>query len=311
MSELLPPKNTRFFSPMVSVAVCLVMSVIIGTTAWIAFGSGSKVENRDKMAGAFAKKSEPKPVETTAPSPKTVTAPAPATATNLTVGNLNLVPIEAGESVIGGEGTDIPLTNQAVEAFNLGETEVTNNQYFQYVTETGVNNPGYWKSNELADELKNTPVVNVSHKEAGNFCGWLGKKLNGEGRLPTEFEWEYAARGKEHLKYSWGNEPNSAIVDHNQPLGQLKAVKFYPENRSPFGVFDMAGSVWEWTNTTPSPEELKANKNRAALAGKNLKILKGSSLNEKIETIFPGRREIVPSDIRDMSIGFRCVVIVK
>lgn len=329
-----PKKNQKEFSRVLSLffsgLICLLVSIVVGMSAWLMFGSGQKPENRRKMNDYFSVKitnkltheaelSNKTPVTQNTSSinsePVKVNQIEPVKDENpeylISDTGLKLLYISEGESIIGGEGTQIPLTRKFVKPFFINETEVTNEEYSHFIKEIGYAKPNYWKSNDLPDSTKLIPVVNVSFNDAGTFCGWLGKKFDAQGRLPDEFEWEYAARGSKHQKYSWGNEPNQNFVAYSQPPGVLKPVKFYAQNISPFGVYDMAGSVWEWTTTIPSSEEFKTNNkiNKSALAGKNLRILKGSSSNEKLEAIFPAQREFVPNDIRDLSIGFRCVVV--
>lgn len=131
--------------------------------------------------------------------------------------------------------------------FDITRDEITNAQYNacatagacakagRAVSDTNIQrDPGFFASNY--------PVMAVSWYDADAFCRWTG------GRLPTEEEWERAARGTDGRRYPWGNlfEPDRANLDSNYPT----PVGKYPRGASPYGVMDMAGNVFEWTATS-------------------------------------------------------------
>lgn len=161
--------------------------------------------------------------------------------------------------------------------YRISKYPITNEQYFEFIKD----NPEYpipysdvddnsldysWNkaTNKYYDRKRSYPVVLVTYEDAENYCQWLSKKTGRKFRLPTEDEWEYAARGKKSLIYSWGNtwekfkcctmelfdDLGKSIDDGLLPVGCFK-------DSSPFGAFDMCGLVWEWTSTPGNDEDNK------------------------------------------------------
>ena len=96
------------------------------------------------------------------------------------------------------------------------------------------------------------PVVFVSWKDAIAFCEWLSKEAGRKYRLPTEAEWEKAARGTDGREWPWGNEPptkDNERCNFRVIVGDTTPVGHYPKGASPYGIMDMAGNVWEWTSS--------------------------------------------------------------
>jgi formylglycine-generating enzyme required for sulfatase activity len=121
---------------------------------------------------------------------------------------------------------------------------VTNEQYQQFIDSMRRQPPKHWRNGRYADGEATLPVVNVSWDEAVAYANWAKK------RLPTEEEWEYAARGTDGRLYPYGNEWKSQLssaAPSPTQSGELRAVGSYPGGMSPFGVYDMAGNVAEWT----------------------------------------------------------------
>ncbi|HIE28389.1 TPA: PEGA domain-containing protein [Candidatus Poribacteria bacterium] len=157
-----------------------------------------------------------------------------------------MILIPAGEFIMGspeGEGDDDehPQHTVFLDAFYIDKYEVTNAQYKQFMDATGHKAPEYW--NDERYNQPNQPVVGVSWYDAVAYCKWAGK------RLPTEAEWEKAARGTDGREYPWGNEWDS--LKCNSEIGgdgyeYTAPVGSFPDGASPYGVMDMAGNVWEW-----------------------------------------------------------------
>lgn len=139
-----------------------------------------------------------------------------------------------------------PARLVTLDGFWLAETPVTNAQYGEYMRSTEVDtDPRYWRHRRFSG--KDQPVVGIGWHEAMIFCAWLG---NASGRitdLPSEAQWEYAARGTDGRRYPWGDEgpdPTRACFGHI--FGQPTPVGQSPRGKGPFEHLDLAGNVWEW-----------------------------------------------------------------
>lgn len=169
---------------------------------------------------------------------------------NLHVHGEQLVLIPAGTLMIGTEPGDLPNT-QPVHAVTFAEfcidrTEVTVTSYAECVNEGGCQEPetvGFSGCNWEVAGRDNHPVTCVDHARADTYCAWAHK------RLPTEKEWEYAARGSEGRLYPWGNaDPDQSLLNFGNVVNETTPVGSYPNGATPdTNLLDMAGNVWEWT----------------------------------------------------------------
>jgi formylglycine-generating enzyme required for sulfatase activity len=161
------------------------------------------------------------------------------------------VPIPEGTFVMGsdrgGEADERPSHRVTLPAFRMDRTEVSRNQYNRCVSAQVCTAP-----RDVGPRFRGgeQPVVGVSWTQAQRYCSWT------RGRLPTEREWEKAARGSDGRMFPWGNEipdENRAVFGRPQNTGAPDAVGTRNAGRSPYGVLDMAGNVWEWTSTPYDP----------------------------------------------------------
>jgi len=133
-----------------------------------------------------------------------------------------------------------------LDTFWIDQTEVTNAMYAKCVQAGKCNPPSetksYARDTYYGDpQFDNYPVTYVSWNDANTYCSWTGR------RLPTEAEWEKAARGEDARAYPWGNDPpNTGLLNYKHALPDTTAVGTFPKGVSPYGVLDMAGNVWEW-----------------------------------------------------------------
>lgn len=155
-------------------------------------------------------------------------------------------------------------------AYFIDIYEVTNGQYREFVEATRSRYPSSWSNNRIPPHRDNYPVTDVNWYDAARYCAWRG------ARLPTEAEWEKAARGSEGLEYPWGNEFDSQKANAGDTgIRDLAPVGTFDSGKSPYGIYDMAGNVWEWTQDWYQP--YPGNQYHSEDYGEKFKILRGSS----------------------------------
>ncbi len=133
-----------------------------------------------------------------------------------------------------------------VSPFWLAETPVTNRQYEQFMkARPGSEEPRYWRDRQYNQAEQ--PVVGVSWLEAAAFCEWLAEVSGRRMILPTEAQWEFAARSEDGRRYPWGNEePDKTRAHYEFATDAALPVGSRPAGRGPYGHLDLAGNVWEW-----------------------------------------------------------------
>lgn len=171
----------------------------------------------------------------------------------------DLVPIPAGLFWMGGthsdsaaENNEKPIREIELPAFHICRYPVTNLQYAEYIRSTKRAAPLHWQSHIPPEDILNHPVVNVSSIDANLYCSWLSQQTGIKFTLPIEEQWEKAARGLANTqRYVWGDlwrEDGCNTLEAG--VGTTTAVCQYEKvNQSPFGVIDMLGNVWEWTES--------------------------------------------------------------
>ncbi|MGA9995034.1 MAG: SUMF1/EgtB/PvdO family nonheme iron enzyme [Pyrinomonadaceae bacterium] len=146
---------------------------------------------------------------------------------------------------------EFPEHDVTVASFYMDMTEVTNSEYADFVSATNYTPPSHWVKGKPLTGQEIWPVVNVSLDDAMAFAAWRSKRDSVTYRLPTEEEWEYAARsGDLNYFYPWGNkwDENRAVVQEPSP----RDVGSYPDGKDRWGVVDLIGNVWEWTSSKVS-----------------------------------------------------------
>jgi serine/threonine-protein kinase len=221
-------------------------------------------------------------------------------------------PAENGCNEYSWQTDELPLHTVNLDAYYIDKYEVTNARYKACVDAGGCtapqrsdsfSRPSYY-GNATYD---NFPVINVNWHQANAFCAWAGK------RLPTEAEWEKAARGgSDTRKYPWGNRaPDSTLLNFNRNVGDTTAVGSYPAGASPYGVMDMAGNVWEWVNDWYQADyySVSPGSNPQGPATGQFRVLRGGSWYDFDYGVRSADRVSIRPDFwgsGDGS-GFRCV----
>ena len=224
-----------------------------------------------------------------------------------------MVYVPGGEFSMGddlGEAKERPGHVVFLDGFWIDKGEVTNGMYELCVTAevceppasiSSATRPSYYGNSSFSQY----PVIWVTWSQAEAYCGWVA------GRLPTEAEWEKAARGTDNRIYPWGNEyPTADLLNFGWNMGDTTAEGSYPDGASPYGALDMSGNVWEWAadwfgetyyaispaSNPPGPESGTTRVVRGGAWG---------AIPRDVRTAY--RIGLSPADSFDI-VGFRCVV---
>ena len=223
---------------------------------------------------------------------------------------------EMGDSFGEGLPHELPVHTVSVNAFYMDANEVTNATYKQFLDATGHKAPDFWT--DPAFNAPDQPVVGVAWLDAAAYAQWAGK------RLPTEAEWEYAARGGHTgLRYPWGDEitHNDAnykgkndrdIWDGPAPVGSF--------SKNGYGLYDMGGNVWEWCADEYDDQFYSVSKNNNPTAGKLItftnddfanvntrRVLRGGSWISVDNKLRVAGRNFLDPLVTNQTTGFRCV----
>jgi serine/threonine protein kinase/formylglycine-generating enzyme required for sulfatase activity len=219
----------------------------------------------------------------------------------------NMALIEGGNFMMGrkdGPPDATPAHLVSVKSFMMDKTEVTNAEYADFVAETGHRAPEEWVNNRPLKEREMLPVTQVTLDDAKEFAKWRSKRDGAVYRLPTEMEWEYAARnGASASLYPWGNK----WEDHRAAINEstLRPVGSLPEGANKWGVMDLIGNVWEWTDT---PAFSYPGNPREVDKTQSIKyVVRGGSVQQKKEEITAAFRGFFDPTKSNRLLGFRLV----
>jgi serine/threonine-protein kinase len=186
------------------------------------------------------------PTATDTPVPSTFT-PAPDVGSTLVSekDGMTLMYVPEGKFLMGSDDSDsdeLPLHSVGLDAFWIDRTEVITDMYMLCVQAGACKKPND-VSHYVNPKYYNHPVVYVTWEDAAAYCSWAGR------RLPTEAEWEKAARGTNGSIYPWGDQsPDKTLLNFNNNIKNTTRAGKYPDGASVYGALDMAGNAWEWVN---------------------------------------------------------------
>jgi formylglycine-generating enzyme required for sulfatase activity len=272
-------------------SIIVVLTLAAGLVAW------RLLNDTKEQSQSGSEQTAAQPPESVAPPQgQSASGPQPATAPE------GMVYVPGSVFKLGREDGDefeSPAHTVTVAPFFIDRTEVTNEAYSQFVTGAPHRPPPHWTDGEAPAGMAKLPVVNVSWEDAVSYAKWAGK------RLPTEEEWEFAARGADGRIYTWGNAWIEGYANAGRDRdGKIVEVGRFSSGVSPFGALDMCGNVWEWTSS--DYKDYPGRKTPSLLAGSGLKVIRGGAYDvtpQRATTTYRGA--VAPDRIFDKT-GFRC-----
>jgi len=226
--------------------------------------------------------------------------------------------VPAGEFLRGSKdraksalASEKPQRQILLTEYWIDKHPVTNAQYAIFVQAAGRRPPGHWVGGRPTEGLENHPVVNVSWWDALAYCRWLAEFTGKEYRLPTEAEWEKAARGADGRAYPWGNRWNSKKCNSRDRVerGTTPVGFFSPAGDSPSGCADMSGNVLEWVSDwfdAQYYDHSSITENPHGPASGAVRSLRGGSWNSVAQKVRCASRYKANATFTSPEVGFRC-----
>ncbi|HXZ81697.1 MAG TPA: formylglycine-generating enzyme family protein [Terriglobales bacterium] len=219
-----------------------------------------------------------------------------------------MIVVPAGWFLMGcnsGQDVEKPVHRIWVDTFSLASTQVSNSQYARYLEETGSPAPPFWQNPDFRDPHQ--PVVAITWFEAAVYCDWLSRSIGRHYRLPTEAEWERAARGgREGLLFPWGNEPPQSRA-HYGARWKSGPEPVATSEPNAYGLREMCENVHEWCSDwfqadyyATSPE-----RNPQGPATGSRKSSRGGSWRHHIKISRCSARSSIPPEFQYADYGFR------
>ncbi|MBI3962898.1 MAG: SUMF1/EgtB/PvdO family nonheme iron enzyme [Deinococcus sp.] len=235
----------------------------------------------------------------------------------LAINGVDFVLVPAGPFTMGsdtGSADERPVHTVTLPDYYIMRTEVTIAQYDQLVQATGRSRPN------TSGRGPTHPVRWVDVSDATAYCTWLGQGGAFTTRLPTEAEWEKAARGTDGRVYPWGNlidrsranygaEGECCSGDASDGYADTAPVGSFPSGASPYGALDLAGNVWEWTSSLHWPYPYVATDGRENSSASGDRVLRGGSFYNSASNVRSALRSFARPAWRNNGVGFRCVAL--
>jgi formylglycine-generating enzyme required for sulfatase activity len=231
--------------------------------------------------------------------------------------HLELVRVPAGEFRMGSAAArdeDVidaqPQHTLELPEFYIGKYPVTNAQYAAFVQAIGHRAPRHWENGKVPSGKEDHPVVYVSWDDAVVFCGWLSRETGKDFLLPSEAEWEKAARGADGRIYPWGDKPPTAdLCNLGENIKDTTPVgRYSPAGDSPYGCADMAGNVSEWTRSLNKGYPYDPEDGREDLKARGVRVLRGGSFDLTASLVRCAFRLRIDPNYQWYYSGFRVVV---
>ena len=316
LTQLLQKKNLNRLWLAFGVVGIVFTGVLIG---WLARG-----DKTTEVPPTTTPSSTSIPINTTIPSvtinPTATRTPFPTATPKLDIGStmtgndgMTLLYVPAGEFTMGsetGKDEEKPIHTIYLDGFWIDQTEVTNRQYALCVTAGQCIPPNETDSSLRSiyygnSEFDDYPVIYVNWNMAKTYCEWAGR------RLPTEAEWEKAARGMDERTYPWGEDIscNEANYDPKDScFGDTTIAGNFTSGESPYGVYDMAGNVWEWVSDWYSETYYQDSplSNPLGPDSGQYRVLRGGSFDSSTSGVRTTNRYRYEPIYTLLSIGFRC-----
>jgi len=200
-----------------------------------------------------------------------------------------------------------PQHTVSLPAYEMALAPVTNAEYYTFIWDAGHRIPRAWTGYTFPTDTESHPVVGVSKTDADDYMRWLNEKMGTKYRLPTEAEWEYAARGEDGRIFPWGNtfDPWRCNTVESVKKGTTPVGSYSPGGDSIYGVADMVGNVWEWTQSLFMPYPYRPNSNREEIKPGGRYVVRGGAWYYSRKLARCAVREGVLPDHLSPSIGFR------
>ena len=289
---------------------------------WRDFGSAYFINQPIKEEPVNTTIAPPPPTQTLfvpSPSPTDTLTPTviPYTITINTKDNAEMVLVSSGEFTMGSDsktdpyfwGAEGPSHTVSLDSYYIYRTEVTNAMYQACVDVKACPKPAQILSATRDDyfvnpQYSNYPVIYVSWVGAVSYCKWV------EAKLPTEAQWEKAARGADSRVFPWGNDaPTASLLNFNS--GDTTEIGSFPQGVSPYGALDMAGNVLEWVNDRFQSDyySISPLENPIGPAGTDRRVIRGGAWHHAdISALRTVARASLKESYTGNDIGFRCVV---
>lgn len=221
-----------------------------------------------------------------------------------------MIAVEGGTFTMGdsegeGEADEQPAHSVTLKTFSMAKTETTVAQWKAYCSATGRAMP----ERPSWGWIDSHPIVNVNYGDAVSYCDWLAEKMDADYRLPTEAEWEYAARGgklSKGTKYSGGRSLDNAGWFNANSNSQTQAVA--TKNPNELGLYDMSGNVWEWCKDWYGAYTAAAQTNPKGASSGTCRVLRGGSWYSPSAYCRVALRNYSGPTNRDSIYGFRVVL---